>query len=320
MNDLRTAELRQVLADLPYLLAVAATGGVTAAADDLAVPQPTVSRGLARLAGHLGVPVLARSGRGVELSAEAAELLPHAGRALAAVSAGVEAARRLAAERANTATVTFQHTLGRTVVPALVRAVLEGRPGTHFELRQGSREVCVDALEAGSADVVLLAPAYPGGAGVETVKLYAEPLMLVVPAGHRLARRRSVRVTDLAGERLLVTRPESGLRGLVDELLAGAGLDVDLAFEGEDVQTLRGLAAAGLGVAILPPAIPAASDVIEVPLADPGAVREIGVSWRTDRASTPAADALHDVVRGGRGWLPRVPGPASHGAAGQASG
>ena len=78
--------------------------------------------------------------------------------------------------------------------------------------------------------------------------------------------------------------------------------------------------AAGLGVAILPPAIPVAADVIEVPLADAGAVREIGVSWRTDRAATPAAGALHDVVRGGRGWLRRVPGPASQGSPDQAGG
>jgi DNA-binding transcriptional LysR family regulator len=302
MAELPTATLREVLADLPYLLAVAETGGVTAAADELAVPQPTVSRGLARLAARLDVPLLVRHGRGVRLSAEATELLPYAERALAAVDAGVEAVRRRAGERAEAVAITFQHTLGRAVVPALVRAVLERRPHASFALHQGSRDMCVEALLTGAADAVLLAPAYRAERRVETIELYAEPLVLAVPPGHRLARRRRVRLRELVGERLLAMRPEFGLRALVDQLLVEAGVEAEIGFEGEDVQTLRGLVAAGLGVAVLPPAVVAPADVVEVPLGDAHAERRIGISWRTDRVATPAAEAMLAVVRDGRWW------------------
>jgi DNA-binding transcriptional LysR family regulator len=304
MGDLSTAARREILADLPYLLAVAETGGVTAAAVELAVPQPTVSRGLARLAARLDVPLLVREGRGVRLSAEATELLPHAERALAAVDAGVEAVRRRAGEHAEAVAITFQHTLGRAVVPALVRAVLERRPRAGFELHQGSRDMCVEALLTGAADAVLLAPAYRAERQVETIELYAEPLVLAVPPGHRLARRRRVRLREVVGERLLAMRPEFGLRGLVDQLLAEAGVAAEIGFEGEDVQTVRGLVAAGLGVAVLPPAVVPPADVVEVPLADAHAVRRIGISWRTDRAATPAAEAMLAVVREGGWWPP----------------
>lgn len=299
MSDLRTPELREVLADLPYLWAVAGTGGVTAAADELGVPQPTVSRGLARLAERLGTPVLERAGRGVRVSQAATELLPHAERALAAVEAGVRAVRRRAGERAATVVLAFQHTQGRTVVPALVRAVRAHHPSARFELHQGSRDFCVAALVDGAADAVIVAPAHPAGHGIETVQLYAEPLVLAVPPDHRLARRRAVRLADLAGEPLLAMRPEFGLRGLVDGLLEGAGVRLEIAFEGEDVQTLRGLVAAGLGVAVLPPAVPVATDVVELPIRDAGATRRIGLSWRSDRSAGPASQALFDLVRRG---------------------
>jgi len=304
MSTLRTHELREVLADLPYLLAVAVTGGVTAAADELGVPQPTISRGLARLAERLGAPVLERDGRGVRLTEEAGALLPHAERALAAVDDGIAAVRRLVGERDDAVSLAFQHTQGRVVVPALVRALRTERPAARFELRQGARDMCVEALEAGTIDAVIISPAYPRTAHVETVHLYDEPLVLAVPPDHRLAARRRVRLTDLADEPLLVMRAAFGLRLLVDDLFAQAGLTPQIAFEGEDVQTLRGLVAAGLGVAVLPPAIPRPTDVVEVPIGDADAVRRIGVSWRTDRRAGAAARILYDVVHRG-GWLPQ---------------
>jgi DNA-binding transcriptional LysR family regulator len=307
MSNLATAQLREMLSDLPYLVAVAEAGGVTAAADELGVPQPTVSRGLARLARRAGAPMLVRSGRGVGLSPEALELLPYAQRAVAAAQAGADAVRQRAGERAGTATVAFQHTLGRTVVPALLRAVLAVRPGTRFELRQGSRDLCVEALDGGQTDVALVSPPYRGQPGVTTIRLYAEPLVLAVPPDHPFARRRRVRLAELDGQRLLQLAPEFGLRGLVDRILAAAGAEPERAFEGEDVHTLRGLVAVGLGVAILPPSQPPAQDVVEVPIADESAAREIGVSWRPGAPASNAARVLFTVAARSDDWLPRRP-------------
>ncbi|WGL50990.1 LysR family transcriptional regulator [Nocardioides sp. BP30] len=304
MSQLTTSARREVLADLPYLVAVDATGGVTAAADELGVPQPTVSRGLARLAERLGVPVLDRDGRGVRLSAEATALLPYAERALAALHDGLAAVERLTGERADAVSLAFQHTQGRIVVPALVRALRAEHPTARFDLHQGARDACLEALDSGAADAVIVSPALPATANVRTVHLYDEPLVLAVPPEHRLARRRRVRLQDIAAEPLLVMRTAFGLRLQVDDLLAEAGITPTIAFEGEDVQTLRGLVAAGLGVAVLPAAVPHPTDVVEVPIGEAHAIRRIGLSWRTDRRAGAAALALYDVVQHGD-WLPR---------------
>jgi DNA-binding transcriptional LysR family regulator len=304
MPSSATPRLREVLADLPYLVAVADAGGVSAAADELGVPQSTVSRGLARLADRLGAPVLARRGRGVELSAEAVEFLPHARRALDEVLTGTGAAQQRAAERDNTATVHFQHTLGRAVVPALLQAVLAERPGSRFALHQGAREMCVEALESGRTDVALLSPPHEGGGDIRTVRLYAEPLVLAVAPQHPFAERRQVRLRELEGQVLLQMGPTFGLRAHVDHILDDAGVTPERGFEGEDVQTLRGLVSVGLGVAILPPARIAAPDIVEVPIADKIATREIGISWRADRDASAAAHAVFALAARPEAWLP----------------
>jgi len=297
--------LREILADLPYLIAVADTGGVGAAADELGVPQSTVSRSLARLADGLGFAVLERRGRGVSLTAEAADLLPHARRALDEVLAGTGIAQRRAAERDNTVTIHFQHTFGRVVVPALLGAVLAERPDTRFVLHQGARVLCLEALESGRTDVALLSPPYDGGGGIHTVRLYAEPLVLTVPRNHRFAARRGIRLREIDGETLLQMRPEYGLRILADRMLERSGAVVERGFEGEDVHTLRGLVSVGLGVAILPPASPAPTDVVEVPIRDADANREIGISWSTRAAASTAARTVFDLASRAEEWLPR---------------
>ena len=131
--------------------------------------------------------------------------------------------------------------------------------------------------------------------------------MLAVPPDHPFARRRRVRLAELTGQRMLQLSPEFGLRGLVDRILGAAGAEPERAFEGEDVHTLRGLVAVGLGVAILPPSQPPPSDVIEVPIADVSAAREIGISWRAGEQSSEAARALFAVAARSEDWLPSRP-------------
>lgn len=312
---LATAPMRELLTDLPFLIAVADEGGITAAADVLGVPQPTVSRAMARLGRRLGAPLLRRDGRGVRLTPSGTTFLAFARSARTAALEGFAAVQRDLESARATVGVAFQHTLGRTVVPALVRALLAERVGTRVDLRQGSRDSCLELFDRRAVDAVLVSPPLTSEATTRTLHLYTEPLALATPLDHPLARRPSVRLADLAGEPLLAMEPGYGLRAIVDDLLGEAGIDRVFAFEGEDVQTLRGLVSAGLGVAILPVAGAALTDVVEVPISDPGARREVGVSWH-EEATDPlsAAFVLQDLLTHSRSWtagLARPPAPAA---------
>lgn len=294
-NDVTADTLAEAMAPrLALLRAVAAERNLTRAAQRIGVPQPTASRWLAELAQQVGAPVVVRDGRGIRCSRLGELLATGATQALAAL----EAACRIVVEQADPehglVVLAFLHTMGESRVPGLVRAFRAGHPTVRFALRQGALEDTLGWLRTGTADLALTSP-LPGAPDFASACVAEQELVATVPVGHRLAGRRRLRLSELAGEPFVGLTPGHGLRTITDELAAQAGFVPELAFEGEEVDTLRGFVAAGLGVAILPAAEHVPHDVVELSLI-PRATRQIGIAWAKDRPLAPAAQAFQDFV------------------------
>lgn len=305
------------LDELRWFVAVAEREHVTAAAAELHVSQPALSRALARVQAHVGVPLFDRRGRRLQLNRYGRLYAEHARRALADLDAGRAAlADATGAGGGGTVVLAFLHTLGSWLVPPLLRGFATAHPGVTLRLAQGSANEMLDQLRDGEADLILTSPR-PEQADVGWCALAAEPLRIVVPPDHRLAARRRVRLAELADEPFVAMKPEYGLRGVTDELLAAAGVTPPIAFEGDDIGTLRGLVAAGLGVALLPPPRSAGAEIEQpatphLAVADRGASRQLGLAWSRTRYRSPATEAFRAfVAEHGAGLVPR---PASDGA------
>jgi LysR family transcriptional regulator, transcription activator of glutamate synthase operon len=280
---------------LALLRAVAEEGNLTRAAATVGLQQPTASRWLAALSAELGTPVVVPDGRGIRLSRAGASLAAAAGRALSELAAGVRQATDEADPERGQVVLAFLSTLGEHRVPGLLRVFRREHPHVRFTLLQGSHAELLDHVRSGRADLAFTSP-LPGAGDFAGVTLEEQPLVVTVPAGHRLAGRVWVRMAELADEAIVGTKEASGLRAVTDELAQAAGFTPTMAFEGEEVDTLRGLVAAGLGVAVLPVAEPAPPQgVVEIPLR-PRAVRRIGLIWASDRPMAPAALAFRDFV------------------------
>jgi DNA-binding transcriptional LysR family regulator len=289
------ATTRQVLPMLPVLVALAETGQTTAAADVLQIPQSTVSRTLTRLGRELGVPVVERHGRTVRLTAAGQALVPHAAAAIASASAGVEAVRSQEAGARGTVTLAFQSTLGERVVPALVKTFLQEHSGATFELIQTSRPHCLAALDDGTAEIAFVSP-LAEQPGLTTLRLHTEPLVLVVPHSHHLSTRTKVAFAEVAAETFICMRSGYGMRTYLDDLAAAAGFTPMIGFEGDDLATLRGLVSSGLGVSLAPRDPRGAPGCVEIPISDPGAVRQIGACW-LDQPPTALAASFRALLR-----------------------
>ncbi|MFD7075847.1 LysR family transcriptional regulator [Nocardioides sp. NPDC059952] len=289
------ATARNVLPMLPALAALAETGQTLAAADLLQMPQPTVSRMLARLGRELGVDVVERHGRGLRLTRAGEALAPHAAAAVAAATAGIEAVQAQESGTRGRIALAFQSTLGERVVPALVKAFLQQHPGASVDLLQTSRPRCLAAVADGTAEVALISP-LEAGSGLRQWRLHTEPLVLVVPTGHRLATRARVSFEEAAEETFICMKRGYGMRTLLDELALASGVTPTVGFEGDDLATLRGLVSAGLGVSLAPRDPHGATGCVEVPLSNPEAVRHIGACWLDRKPSTLAA-AFQDLLR-----------------------
>ncbi|MFI6287137.1 LysR family transcriptional regulator [Streptomyces sp. NPDC051018] len=287
---------------LAYFAAVARHEHVTRAAQELGVPQSTLSRAMVRLEQDLGVALFARKGRTVSLTAAGRTFLASVERALGDVERAADAVRADADPYAGKVAFGFLHTMGSETVPALLRAFRADHPKVRFTLVQNYGEAMLGGLRTGELDLCLTSP-LPDAPDLAARRLDEQRLRLVVPDDHRLASRKRVRLAEAADEYFVTLETGYGLRRITDDLCAQAGFTPRVAFEGEEAETLRGLVAAGLGVALLPPPAVARPGVVELTVTAPRAVREIGLAWLDGHPDTPPVAAFKRFLLSRRGHL-----------------
>ena len=276
MDDSDVDALTRALAPrLEMFAAIARTEHVTGAAESLNMPQPTLSRALARLQEELGMALVERTGRGIRLTRAGRSLLPHVERALEDLRRGV--VELTGAEEGRVA-LTFLPTLGVEVVPVLLRGFRAEHPGVRFALTQEPWADSLRRLASGGADLALTSP-LPSGRGWVSRVLHTQHLRLVVPEHHPLVSVEAVSLASVPDEFILL-KPGRGVRHLTDRLGDLAGFTPKVAFEADDIATARGLVAAGLGVSVLParPKGPLAGTV-ELPLGEGEDERPVGIVW-----------------------------------------
>lgn len=287
---------------LAQFAAVARHEHVTRAAGELGIPQSTLSRAITRLESDLGVALFARRGRTVSLTPAGRTFLASAERALAAVEQAAESVRADADPAKGKVAFGFLHTLGWETVPGLIRAFRADHPGVRFALVQNYGEAMLERLRAGDLDLCLTSPV-PDAPDLVARRLDEQRLRLVVPDDHPLASRRRVRLSEAADEHFVTLERGYGMRRILEALCAEAGFTPRVAFEGEEAETIRGLVAAGLGVALLPPPAVPRPGVRELTVTAPRAVREIGLAWLAGRPDTPPVAAFKGFLLSRRGRL-----------------
>ncbi|MEU2431039.1 MULTISPECIES: LysR family transcriptional regulator [unclassified Streptomyces] len=296
-------DMRLLLAPrLAYFAGVARHEHVTRAAQELAVPQSTLSRAMVRLEQDLGVALFTRKGRTVSLTAAGRTFLTSVERALAEVERAAESVRADADPSGGKVAFGFLHTMGSETVPELIRAFRVDHPRVRFTLVQNYGEAMIERLRAGELDLCLTSPV-PDAPDLVARRLDEQRLRLVVPDDHRLAVRKRIRLAEAADETFVTLEPGYGLRRITDALCAEAGFTPRVAFEGEEAETLRGLVAAGLGVALLPPPAVPRPGVVELTVTAPRAVREIGVAWLDGHPDTAPVAAFKKFLLSRRGKL-----------------
>ncbi|MER5448990.1 LysR family transcriptional regulator [Streptomyces sp. NPDC002764] len=298
-----TEDMTMLLAPrLAHFAGVARTEHVTRAAQELQVPQSTLSRAMARLEQDLGVDLFARHGRTVSLTPAGRTFLTHVERALTEIERAADEVRADADPASGKVAFGFLHTMGAETVPALIQAFRLDHPRIRFSLVQNYGEAMLEKLRAGELDLCLTSPV-PDAPDLVARRLDEQKLRLVVPVDHALATRRRVRLAEAAEEVFVTLEPGYGLRRITDDLCQEAGFKPRVAFEGEEAETLRGLVAAGLGVALLPPPAFPRPGVVELTVTAPRAAREIGVAWLDGHPDTPPVAAFKKFLLSRRGSL-----------------
>ncbi len=288
---------------LRALREVAAQGSFSAAADALSYSQSAVSQAIAALEGELGARLIERDRRGVRPTPAGAALATHAEGILARMDDAEAEVAAIAGGRGGRLRIASFPTAGATLVPQAVARFRAAHPAVEVSLAEGEAEEIAPRLRAGDFEIVLLFE-FAGvgerlGAGMRRFELLDDPLHLALPADHRLARRRRLRLEDLRDESWIQASSTSPCARHVVRSCHAAGFEPSVSFESDDYQTVQGLVAAGVGVALIPQlALSTIRPDIRIRALDPHSpVRKVFAATPRAAPVTPAVATMLDVLR-----------------------
>jgi LysR family hca operon transcriptional activator len=240
------------LRHLRYFIAVAETGSLTeAAARRLHTSQPSLSRQIRDLEDQVGVDLLIRSVRGVELTDAGKVFLDHARLALMQVDATVEAARRAARPPRKTFDIGFQTGLEMSWLPRAMQVLRDQLTNIQVAVSSDYSPNLAEALTRGRMDLAFmrLEPGYDLGYHV----VDREPLIVLMPSDHRLTAREAVSPQDFVGEIFIGGSNKAGvLRAVTDDYLRRSEVDIKLDHGVDNMAMAMSLVASTRGLALMP--------------------------------------------------------------------
>jgi len=254
---------------LHVFVEVAKSGSFSAAAEALSYTQSAVSQQIAALEAETGVTLIERLPRGVRLTTAGEALLTHAEGILGRLSAAEAEMEAIAGLRGGQLRMASFPTAGATLMPLAIAMFRAQHPEVELTLAEGEPEEIAPRLFAGEFDLALLFEFEGTSESLVTdlirQPLFEDPMFLAVPADHPLANRRTLRLADLRAEAWIQTSSSSPCARHVVRCCHAAGFDPIVSFESDDYQTVQGLVAAGVGVALIPKlAVASARDDIAI--------------------------------------------------------
>jgi DNA-binding transcriptional LysR family regulator len=293
-------ELRQ----LEAFVSVAAEGGFTRASEALSLTQPAITRQIGGLEAELKVRLLDRLGRRVALTAAGEAFLPYASRVLQLVAEARQAIADVSGGTAGRLSVGVSSTAATYILPPILRRFHDCYPRVELSLRTGPSAHTVDVVAANIVDLGLVMD-YEERPGIHVDVVGEYALSVVVHPEHALTRRKDegVAVADLAGEATILMQTGANLRRMTDRIYAEGAVKPVIAMELDNVESIKKMIAARLGISILPQiavdAEVSQGTLVSLPLDGGLHRRPIAAVYREDKYLSSAMTAFLEILRGG---------------------
>ncbi|MGW6498455.1 LysR substrate-binding domain-containing protein [Nonomuraea angiospora] len=280
---------------LRILLAVARTGNMTRAAEELNTTQSAVSHALRGLESELGLSLLVRGSHGVSLTAAGRAVRRRATLILTQLEALEQEVAAARGADTGSLRVGVIPSANARLLPRILRLYGEAHPRVRLTVIEGSDGEVLDWLRTGGADVgTLTAGAVPADvAGLVTRPLATDRMLAVLPSGHALAERASVPVAELARHPFIMST--GGCEPLITALARAAGASLRCHYRVRDTGSILAMVAEGLGVTVVPElSLPAHHPGVHAVPLEPASERTILLALPAD--PLPAATAFAELA------------------------
>ncbi len=280
--------------------AIVAHGSFTRAAEALSLSQPAVTRQIAGLEAELKTPLFDRLGRAVQMTAAGEALHRYAETMMRLSQEARQAVADVSAGEAGRVSVGASNTLATYVLPPLLRQFRQARPRVEIAIQTGVSAQILELVRAGEADIGLVTGEIRDPLLLTTFLAEYET-RVVVSVGHPLARLTSVSASQLAGSPLILMESGTNLRTYVDRLLNEAGVEEQVALELDNVEAIKRMIEAELGISLLPEVAVrrevATGRLVALKLTDvPRAKRQIALVHRRDKYLSVALKAFMEML------------------------
>jgi LysR family transcriptional regulator, hydrogen peroxide-inducible genes activator len=290
------------LKDLKYLVALADTGHFGRAAERTFVSQPTLSAQLKKLEGYLGVKLVERHPKHVQLTDVGKQIVTRARRMLNEGDEILALARNNTDPLAGKLKMALIPTIGPYLLPRVMQKIRKALPQLGLMLYEHQTEELLRRLKDGELDLGILALPVEQD-GLETCELYKEEFTVALPNANPLAQKASIKIPDLKGQTLLLLEDGHCLRDQALEVCSRVDIREAEDFRATSLETLRHMVVAGLGVTLMPEL------AVESPFgaqrgltirqfAKPAPTRTVGAVWRKSTTRTEAIGGVCDVIGG----------------------
>jgi len=288
-------ELRQI----KYFIEVAKREHVTDAANELHVAQSAVSRALANLEQELGVQLFIREGRNVRLTPIGRIFLVKMQQAVKVIADAEQIITEYTDPERGTINVGFPSSLATYMLPTAISAFRKEYPHAKFHLHQGSYRHLMEAVIQGDINMALLGPVPMEDGKLKGKILFTEQVVALLPSDHRLAEAKSLALTQLREEPFVLFAKGFVLRDLVLEACRQNGFSPVVSFEGEDIDAIKGLVSAGLGISLVPEItlidnLPRST--VKVPITEPQVYRSVGMVIPRERELLPTEKIFAEFI------------------------
>lgn len=289
-------ELRQI----KYFIEVAKREHVTEAANALHVAQSAVSRALQNMELELEVDLFFREGRNVRLTPIGRAFLPYMQQAIRVIEDGTQVIKEYTDPERGTISVGFPSSLATYILPTAISAFRKLYPEAKFNLHQGSYRYLKEAVLNGDVNIALLGPVPLDEEKLKGTILFTENIVALLQAEHRLAKSKSLQLIDLREEDFVLFQKGFILRDVVFDACLRIGFIPRVSFEGEDIDSIKGLVSGGLGISLVPEItlvdnLPRST--VQIPITEPEVRRSVGVIIPKDRSLLPTELLFYQFLK-----------------------
>lgn len=289
-------ELRQ----LHYFMEVAKREHISEAAVDLHVAQSAISRQIANLEKELGVKLFEREGRNIKLTPIGKIFLDHTKTAMKAIDHATKQVEEYLDPDRGLIKIGFPTSLASHLLPTVISSFKDQHPNVAFHLRQGSYQYLIDSVKKREIDLAFLGPVPKEDPDIESHILFTEFIAALVPDDHPLAERDRLLLSDLRNDSFVLFPEGYILHKIVINACKQAGFSPNISSEGVDLDAIKGLVSAGIGVTLLPESTFYNSTprfTKRIPIEAPEVKRTVGIISPKHRELAPSEKVFYQFVK-----------------------